>query len=73
MDKIISAVCKTSSRLTTFAPALVYFSFVANALIPALISTTASTFHFLSVVKCSGNMETLVSGDGSFKTPIIIV
>ena len=71
IDKIISADCKTSSRLATFAPASTYFSSEAKAFTPALFSTTTSTFHFLRVAKCSGNKETLVSGDGSFKKPII--
>src|SRR5947207_11289668 len=73
MDKRRSAVAATSSLFKIFAPAAPYLSSLAKAAVPALLSTTTLTFHFFKVARCSGSRDTLVSGDGSFKTPIIII
>src|SRR6185312_9219353 len=73
MDKIISELFNTSSRETMPAPASTYFSSEANAFSPAVFSIKTSTFIFFKFRMCSGKIETLVSGNGSFKTPIIII
>ena len=61
-----SLLCNTSFLDLIEAPASAYFSSLANAAIPAFVSTNTSTFHFLRIVICSGSKDTLVSGDGSF-------